>query len=27
MSGWIQLTIAIVVIVGLGYWLFFGEDL
>jgi len=27
MSGWLQIILATVVILGLGYWLFFGEEL
>jgi hypothetical protein len=27
MSGWIQLAFALVVVIVLGYWLFWGEDI
>jgi len=27
MSGWMQLMAALVIIVALGYWLFWGEEL
>jgi len=26
MSGWMQLTAALVIIVALGYWLFWGDE-
>jgi len=26
MSGWMQLMAALVIIVALGYWLFWGDD-
>ena len=27
MSGWLQIILALLVCVALGYWLFFGEDI
>ena len=26
-SGWLQIILALLVCVALGYWLFFGEDI